>query len=523
MITMTRRFALVSTLLTVFLIPAARGSSIQVDEAPARQEGLPAATDELPPGVSDLDLARVRELYHLTDTLGDRLWPDFDTRKIPIALNVDDQRELLIAHPSPPDHFRPLVGVEVGDNAVMLRDGVTRYGPRGGGWAIDLAGEQTVYVNTMPAEGGSTEGYLSLMLHEAFHCYQGRYRERGEGTWGETPTDDPRYSALIGLESRILVALLAEPDDAAANELAEMFVAVRHERRRELDAGVAWVEGESEFGEGTATYSQARLLQLLAESGGIEPVAAKPDPRYGAFTDAKKRYTQFLERVAVPPGILISFFHAMYNHGMAQCLVLDRLRPGWKEEMREKGMTQFALLEKSFPLTEEEELERLRAAEERFDFIPLFEEQERLVNERLELIRGYLDPPGRRYRIHHDRSPGHFMWKPRGPVYDAPPSLLKGPVPGGVTIWAGGMDRFEKEGLELTAEGVPILFRRDFLEWIDTDPAVDGSDFRVRSERIENGVHTRLHVETDGFVLDLDRARIAVRGDVVDLLPEADD
>ena len=42
---------------------------------------------------------------------------------------------------------------------------------------------------------------------------------------------------------------------------------------------------------------------------------------------------------------------------------------------------------------------------------------------RLNLIRGYVAAPGRRYRIYHGDIHGKFNWKPAGPVYQVPESL----------------------------------------------------------------------------------------------------
>ncbi len=394
---------------------------------------------ELPPGVEELDLARLRELYHLTDTLGDALWPGFETRTIPIALNIEDERELLIQHPKPPAHFRALPAVTLEDFPILIRDGVTRYGPRGGGWAITLGGEETVYVCTKMKES-DTESYLSLMLHESFHVYQQRYRQRDGGRWGELPEDDSLYSALLGLESRILYSLLTTAGNEEAIELGRMFVAVRHERRRELDEDVVRAENEEEYMEGTATYTEGRLLHLLAQSGGLTPATGDADPSYGGYVDAQKRYDEFLKRILPQSGKVITFMHAQYNLGMAQGLALDRLRPKWKEEMREAGMTQFTLFERAFPLTEDEAFDLFLAAEERFDFGSLLEEQERLVEERLAVIRGYIEAPGRRYHVHHGLIPGNFMWKPRGPVYTVPQSLLGPNDADRVVVWSGGME-----------------------------------------------------------------------------------
>ena len=80
-----------------------------------------------------LDIARIQELHHITDLYGDRIWPGFDTRKIPIAVNNDDQEEMLIGHPRPPKGFHPFKEFEIDGQPVLIMDGITRYGPKGGG------------------------------------------------------------------------------------------------------------------------------------------------------------------------------------------------------------------------------------------------------------------------------------------------------------------------------------------------------------------------------------------------------
>ncbi|MHC4732057.1 MAG: hypothetical protein ACYS6Z_15920, partial [Planctomycetota bacterium] len=306
-------------------------------------------------------------------------------------------------------------------------------------------------------------------------------------------------------------------DDERARALTRVFVAVRRERRAGLDAGVVRAEGEEEYSEGTATYIQARLMQLLAEAGGIRPCLGDRDPRYHGFRQAAAEYRRFVQRVLPSSRSPISFFHAQYNVGMAQCLLLDRFRPGWKEEMRVRGMTQFTLMERQFPVGDEAAKELLAEARERFRYADLQAEQERFVEARLVKIRAYLQAKGRRYRVYHGDLRVRFRWKPRGPVYRVPASLMKAPG-SRATVWAGGM-RFEKGGLVLESRDVPIIFRHDYLEWIDRDPAADGSDLVIRSERREAGIHHGLRLETDGFVLEIPRARIEMSDDVVAIHP----
>jgi hypothetical protein len=221
--------------------------------------------------LGEIDIIRIRELYNITNTFADQIWPGFDTRKIPVAINNDDKQELLIGHPNPPEEYYPFEDFELNGQPVLIRDGVSRYGPKGGGWAVELGGVYTAYVSTL-MEGQTTESYLSLLLHECFHCFQKGYRQGADGASGELPEDDPIYSAMIGLESRILKAALDEPNDEKVWELIGMFAAVRHERRKDMPENLVLREGEDEYNEGTATYSQARMYQLMAENGGITPV-----------------------------------------------------------------------------------------------------------------------------------------------------------------------------------------------------------------------------------------------------------
>jgi hypothetical protein len=478
-----------------------------------------------------IDVVRIEELHHLTEVFGDRIWPGFDTRKVPIAINNDNKEELLIGHPDPPKEYHPFQDFKLQGQPVMVRDGVNRYGPKGGGWAVDLGGKQTAYVSTL-REGWDTAPYLALILHECFHCFQKEYRQRAEGGGGELPEDDPIYSALIGLESRILKAALEEPNDAKARALARMFVAVRHERRRDIPTRLIVLEGEQEYNEGTATYSQARLYQLLMKEGGLKPAQEGKDPQYHGFPNAEREYRRMISGVVPPPGRPITFFHSMYQHGMAQGLILDRVRPHWKEEMREKGMTQFALLEKELPAPAEGEQKLLAEAKKQFDYDDLLTQQKKLVAERLDLIRRYLDAPGRRYCVYHSRIRAGFNWEPFGPVYPVPASLEKElaekrkglgqaeeTIQSQRIVWVGGIRRFEMKGLSFASRDMPVTFGHDYLEWIDPDPAPDRSDMKITCEKQEEQTYARVKIETDGFTLDADKARIEWSPDVVKIYP----
>ncbi|UCE50662.1 MAG: hypothetical protein JSW47_10950 [Phycisphaerales bacterium] len=489
------------------------------------------ATDQTARPLGEIDIIRIQELHNITDILGDEIWPGFDTRKIPVAINNDDREELLIGHPNPPKEYHPFNDFELDGRPVMIRDGVNRYGPKGGGWAVEIGGKQAAYVSTLK-EGRDTEGYLALILHECFHCFQKGYRQRAEGAGGELPEDDPIYSAMIGLESRILKPAVDEPNDENVRELAGMFVAVRHERRKDMPEKLIILEGEEEYNEGTANYSRARMYQLIVENGGITPFNKGKDPQYHGFPNAGREYRRMISSAIPPKGRPVTFFHSMYQHGMAQCLILDRVRPKWKEQMSEKGMTQFALLEKEFPLQEDTEKELLTKAKERFGYDDLLTEQTTLIDARLDLVRGYIDAPGRRYRIYHDRIRKRFKWKPFGPVYHVPESLEKElaekrkkqghdeeKIAYRRIVWAGGIRRFEKDGLVFESGDTPVVYGHEFIEWFDPDPAPDNSDMNIECENRKAETYVGVKIKTDGFTLEADKARIEWTEHVVRIYP----
>jgi len=464
-----------------------------------------AQAPQAPPQLAEIDLERIAALYRLGDALGAELWPGFELRKIPIAVNNQDREEILIAHPKPPEEFQPWEDHSVDGAVVLRREGSTRYGPRGGGWAVDLIGVQCAYVGA-EEEGLATESYPLLILHECFHVFQD-HRARAAVPMEEPPRDDPSYSALLALESRTLNAGLCESEEEQARTLCRMFLAVRGERRRALSPAVLAAEGESEYSEGSATYVSARAVQWLAAKGGLEKLLEDAD--YHGFADAAKRYAEHVQQVLPPPGERVEFFHAMYNHGMAQGLLLDRSRPDWKQEMAARGSTQTGLLEQTFADSEEERAGLLAQAKERFHFDVLLAEQTQAVADWLAVVRGYLEAPGRRYRVLHGLIPGPFNWKPEGPVYPYKET----------TIWAGGIRRFDRGPLVFESGNVPVIFTHAALEWIDPDPDPDGRDLKIASASVADGLYRELVLDTDGFHLSVPLARIEITEDLVTIRP----
>jgi hypothetical protein len=210
--------------------------------------------------------------------------------------------------------------------------------------------------------------------------------------------------------------------------------------------------------------------------------------------------------------------------------VLDLLRPRWKTELGQKGVSQFNLLEREFPLDPAARTKLVRAAKEQYEYDSLLTEQKRIVDARIDTLLSMLEAPGLRYRIYFSKLESGFKWKPNGPVYQVPTSLMTevderlglghGDVDAmatsnhGPLIWGGGFSRFEIGEFVFESRKVPILFRLDFFEWIDQTPETDGSDCVVKYESKDGDVYTGLVMITDAFELRAPKARID-RSDLV--------
>jgi hypothetical protein len=488
--------------------------------------------------IGEIDIIRIEELYHLVETLGDSLWPSFDIRTIPIAINKENKQELLLNHPKPSEHFEIFSNYNIDGQPVLIREGCTIFGPKGGGWATDIDGVLTAYVSVLQ-EGQTTDDYLSTLLHECFHVFQRKFWKYTDKGFGELPGLDEEYSALLCLESRIIHDILTGGDKEEIGERSKMFVAVRQHRRAKMPAEIIRTECREEFNEGTATYIQARLMELLAESGGIQPLHQGKDPHYSGYAAASERYEQYLAEILPPDSTIITFFHAKYKIGMAQCLLLDRVRTGWKEELRSTDMSQFDLLSVEFSITDGERVALVQQAKHKYGYKKMMAEQAELVSAQIVALRGYLEAPGRRYRIYYGNIPEPFKWIPKGPVHHVPNSLAREidekltiPYPDGMplmssnmgpVIWGGGIERFEVGGMIFESKEVPVIFRMGYLEWIDTEPAADSSDLLIKSTSVRDDIYDELVVITDGFELRALKARVLISDRIVHVIPLPDE
>jgi hypothetical protein len=256
-----------------------------------------AAAAWLAPG-SDFDpLELVRSL---DPRAMDRLWPGFDPSRLPIAL-FDGSRTWLLHHPAPPPEFAR----DPGRDGVFVMDGqhpsVVAYS------TVEMGGVRTATFVRLP--GASAANTRWGIVHEMFHVFwmsrhpNVRPNEMARYAY---PVTDERVLNLCLAEEEALARALEAGSPAETAGWAAAALRFRRERRPLLpDRHVSAFETGLEQLEGTAT-------SVADTMAGERPEETSRKLRRDWPAD------QVRER--------------FYHTGAAVCLLLDRLRPGWKAE-----------------------------------------------------------------------------------------------------------------------------------------------------------------------------------------------
>lgn len=332
--------------------------------------------------LSDLEKARLAEVFHVRRTLGDVVWPGWRQADIPVIL-YNEEYAFLVGYPDPPSGW-----VKVPDRDV-----------RGGPWEVvpnDAFEGQPYYRQRLPASGVTPEAFtvlvgerwvasmttkewtrISLMnqiredvpplfepvfpyrlasraliassdwhmcgvLHESFHAYEGMMAperlvdaemavKRNEARY---PWDDPALREAWQVELDLLAQALQAASDEEAAELTRQFLAQREQRREgnNLDAASMDYERQREWAEGLAKYVELAMWREAATGSDYEPSPAlADDPDFREYTTFERRWSQEvsqMRRMADDEGD-----GRFYYSGMAQAILLDRLMPGWKERI----------------------------------------------------------------------------------------------------------------------------------------------------------------------------------------------
>jgi hypothetical protein len=335
--------------------------------------------------LDEAEKARLAEMTHLRQALGDRVWPGWGQADIPVIVH-NEAYAFLVGYPgtppegwtvvpsgerrgepwevTPDDTFQgqpyyrqPLhdpdktpenFTVQVGNRWVATLQ--TREYSRVAffaGFRRDLPGFlRTIvpYRLLWRLIMGDTETYIGALAHEAYHAYQGMgaeqrlaEAERVARLEGQYPWD--QEEAKVVAELSTLHEAAKAPSDAEAAQLARQFLAQREERRaaQGLSPELADYERKREWLEGLAKHAELALQREAGRAPDYEPLPAIAQDRdFHGYRTRERFWTQQLgevSRSAHREGEV-----RFYYSGMAHAALLDRLMPDWKARAWSEGV-----------------------------------------------------------------------------------------------------------------------------------------------------------------------------------------
>lgn len=346
-------------------------------------------TDEMTTAqLSDLDKARLAEIFHLRQTLGNEAWPDWGDAAIPVIVYNNAYAFLLGYEGLPPagwvkvpqgerrgnpwqvvpgddflgqPYFRaalPANGQTPEAFTVQLGDDWVASLPTRSAMRVLLAyqfrdllpdgvSEALPYALVANLFLRNSDSYVAAVLHESFHAYQGlRAAERlAAAEWANIrqqaayPWQDESFAADWQAELDLLQAAVQAVDEAETAVLAQQFLDQRTTRRQaaNLSPALTAYERQREWVEGLALYNELNILRQAYVHDDYHPVAVMAaDPEFADYQTFATRWRQEVSqigRMARNEGD-----GRFYYSGMAQATLLDRLLPDWKTQIFDEGV-----------------------------------------------------------------------------------------------------------------------------------------------------------------------------------------
>ncbi|HEY3131415.1 MAG TPA: hypothetical protein VGL91_18310 [Acidobacteriota bacterium] len=336
--------------------------------------------------LSALEKARVAEVFHLRQTLGDKVWPGWGQKDIPVIV-YNEKYAFLIGYPNPPAGWikMPQRAMRGGPWQTVQDDtfdGQLYYRQQlpdpnrtpesftvlvGERWVASIQTREYAEISFYKEFGkqlprllkgifpyavvwnllmGETDTYIGAVEHEAFHSFQGmlapsRLKEaesinhiEAQYHWDDSTLND----AWQG-EMNLLVQAVRAASVSTAAELAHHFLAERDKRRAasNLIPELIDYERQREWLEGLAKYAEVSVGRIAATTPSYRPVPALTvDPNFKHYATRERFWSQQLDEARRTMGRKgeVRFYYS----GMAQAALLDRLLSGWKKRIFNQGV-----------------------------------------------------------------------------------------------------------------------------------------------------------------------------------------
>lgn len=292
----------------------------------------PAISQKVPPD----DAIRIREFYKLAAAVQDKVWPNWSQVPAPLLV-VTDQNEFLTHYPDTPKGFAKISG-DFCERPRQFGANLQATFPAFGPTPVIVIGEPA---NT--ASKTSTPWLITLM-HEHFHQLQdsqpgyfegvdrlGLSRGDNTGMWMlNYPFPYQDVSQSFGHLRDLLVAALSETDPQKFAHAAQNYVTARKQFFAQLSPDDHRYLAFQLWQEGIARYTELKVAEASSQYRPSQEYAALQD--YQTFDEyAAKAKLNCLDELR-NADVSKKKREVVYSWGAAEGLLLDRIKPKWREK-----------------------------------------------------------------------------------------------------------------------------------------------------------------------------------------------
>jgi len=474
----------------------------------------PPAKDTLPPALK-IDLERLEETWHVLDLCAEKVWTGWNNYKdVPFLFEYPNGMKMLVGHPSPPDGFELVPGVEIGEKKVYLDNRnvlpIELKPPlAGGGGPIPFGKEKrvrTVSLHLSPIPEKPTEQafpgeeQILINIHELFHCFQDQIYDRNFGNLRYNT--DANYAIYSEIEGLALEKAYLEPDDRKAKEFLKDFITARELKRKSMNNEQASRESDEDFMEGTAVYAETMTLELLKKD--YQPlITQKHDPSFSGFKHIDILLKRKIEDLRENRLQTMISRPKCYSYGNFQALLLNRFVPGWQKKAQQNKLPLDQILSQYLQLSPDKKTSIQQRLKTQYNYQEIEKRHTSLIKKRDEAYEMIQARKGRKYIINF--KPTH--------EYLQPTSRSENYSLGLIHIYPQGIEKIQILDVIFEGKNTPIVHDRlYYIKWIDTEAGPAEKSYQLSFSKKEGeNIYVDAVFTTKGFVLKAPKIQVKDR------------
>ncbi len=467
----------------------------------------------------EIELLRLEETYRVMDKFARKIWPGWKNYpEIEFGVQYPNLVFLLVnPRGKVPEGYEVVPGRTVRGRPVYLnrkeelpvKVEPPLTGGGGGGLSIHIwlqgikfteeqqKAEAEARAKNDPSyqPAGSSDNEILLYVHEFFHGFQRRAMKESKGGAQEDRNfaSNAEYATYSNVEGLALLAAFKEKDRKKALEDLQDYSVARELKHKFMTPGAIAFETNTTVSEGTASYSDAKMAMLIRDKKYKPAMTRKDDPYFFGFKYANAyAYEKTVAAAEHIMGVTLNTLGKCYTYGLLQCLLLDRLFPGWKAGFFETGKNLDEVTAARLHLTDPEKAAVAARFKTKYKYDELYAKHAGVIKERDDAKALIMARKGRRYVIDLQKTKEIIVPEGRGKFVTI----------GVEGLYLHGINDFALGDVLLTTADTPI--HKPFLwtiEWVDTDAKPGEKGYDLTFEKKDGETYRNVVFQTAGFTL----------------------